>query len=251
MKKKVFLFAYTQTNLGDDLFVEFMLKKYPEVNFEIYIPDLINAKAFNKYKNIKIYQKPDRDLSLVNCEDYDAIAFVSGSIFMENVGKGLYLMQEYEKFIKRCKESKIPFYYISSNFGPYSTKEFFDSAKNAFESCKNICFRDKYSYDLFKEISTVSYAPDLIFLYENLERKVKKDTVGITLIDLSIREDLKEYESKYYFVLKNNILNYIENGKKIYLFSFCNEEGDKKAIDKLLKIISMRSKAASNTFFSK
>lgn len=237
MKKKVFLFAYTQVNLGDDLFVELMLKKYPEINFEIFVTDLKNAIAFNKYKNIKIYQKPDRDLSLIKPTDYDAIAFVSGSIFMENVGNGLKLMKEYEKFIKKCNEKNVPFYYISSNFGPFSTQEFLNSAKETFENCENICFRDKYSYNLFKDINKVSYAPDLIFLYEMPERRIKNNTVGITVIDLLIRKELKEYEENYIFLLKNNIINYIENGKEVYLFSFCNLEGDKDSIDKLLKSI--------------
>lgn len=237
MRKKVFLFAYTQTNLGDDLFVEIMLRKYPEIDFDIYITDLKNSKAFNKYENIKIYEKPDRDLSLIKPENYDAIAFVSGSIFMENVGAGLKIMKEYEQFIKKCKERNVPFYYISSNFGPYSTEEFIESARSAFKNCENICFRDKYSYDLFKDINTVSYAPDLIFLYEMPKIKIKNNTVGITLIDLSIRKDLEKYETDYYYILKKNILNYIEKDKEIYLFSFCNLEGDKNSIEKLLKII--------------
>lgn len=237
MKKKVFLFAYTQTNLGDDLFVELMLKKYPEIDFEIFIPDFTNTRAFNKYENIKIFEKNDRNLSLVNPTNYDAIAFVSGSIFMENVGAGFKLMKEYENFIKQCNKKQVPFYYISSNFGPYTTEKFLQSARETFKNCNGVCFRDKYSYNLFKDINTVSYAPDLIFLYPIYKNVVKDNTVGITVIDLSIRKDLKEYEVKYYYILKNNILNYIENGKEVYLFSFCNLEGDKKAIYELLKII--------------
>lgn len=237
MKKKVFLFGYMQTNLGDDLFIELMLKKYPEIDFEIYIDDPRNTNAFKSYKNLNIINKKDRDLSLIDIDKYDAFAFVSGSIFMENVGKSKEIMLDYENFIMECKAKNKPFYYISSNFGPYTTKEFYNSAKHTFENCENVCFRDMYSYNLFKDVPTVTYAPDLVFLYDGLSLKEKKDTIGITLIDLSERKDLEEYEEQYYCLLNENIMNYINNNMQVYLFAFCENEGDRQAIDKLLKII--------------
>ena len=35
--------------------------------------------------------------------------------------------------------------------------------KSSLNLCDDVCFRDLYSYELFKDLSQVRYAPDIVF----------------------------------------------------------------------------------------
>lgn len=233
--KKVFILAYTRQNLGDDLFIYMLLNKYPNVQFYINIEKKEHAKLFENFKNITIYQSVGRKLTKENANEYDAYIYIGGSIFMEGIGSNYTISEELLEFMKECKKENIPFHYVSSNFGPYYTEEYLNLSKEVFKNCSSICFRDKYSAELFKGLDTVHYAPDLVFSF--LPEKIEKKTnsVGISIIDLSIRPKLKKHIENYYEMLANNIKNYIKQNKIITLFSFCTHEGDERAIEELIK----------------
>lgn len=233
----IYLMAYARNNLGDDLFVKKLLLKYPKVNFFIDIEDIKYTNSLKNIKNVTVnYRK--RDLSKIDIEKYNAIVYVGGSIFMEN-RTGMQKLEELNKFIKNAKNKNVPFFYISSNFGPYITNEYLELAKYTFSYCEDVCFRDRYSYNLFRDITTARYAPDLILSY-NISDKVEmqKDTIGISVIDLKARDNIKDFENGYLEMLKNNIEDYQSLGKKVYLFSFCKYEGDEDTIDKVLDLLN-------------
>lgn len=191
--KKILMFAYLRNNLGDDLFVKELLQRYPNTEFYIRVLKEEYAKPFKDLPNAIILKVNTEDFTNLSVEEYDGYIYIGGSIFMEG-GKVYNLDEGTYSFLKKCKEKKKPFFYISSNYGPYQTQEYFKLSQKVFASCADICFRDKYSYNLFKEIETVRYAPDLIFSY-NLKNCPKiKNTIGISLIDLEIRNDIKEKE---------------------------------------------------------
>lgn len=233
--KNIFILAYARKNLGDDLFIEMLLKKYPNVSFFINIANPEHAVLFKKFPNITVINEKERNLTKQNAKEFDGYIYVGGSIFMEG-GVVYNITEEFLEFLKECKNNNIPFCYVSSNFGPAYTQEYVDLARKVYKNCTDICFRDLYSYNLFADIPTVRYAPDLAFTYtpeKQIEKK--KDTVGISVIDLSIRKHLIYQEENYYNMLIKNIIDYIDNGKKIYLFSFCKHEGDENSIQKLME----------------
>lgn len=230
----VYLMAHTKNNLGDDLFTSMLTSRHPEVNFDIDIGDKEHTQSLKKFQNVNIMNQ-NRDLERIDVNKYDAIVFVGGSIFMEH--NGMQYLKDFNKFIKHAKNNSVPFYYTSCNFGPYETEEYYEIAKDMFRHCKDVYFRDKYSYELFKDVESVRYAPDLILSYDLKNIEKKKDTVGISVIDLSIRKNLRDFENQYFETLKNNIEEYQKQGKKVYLYSFCKYEGDERAIEKLEKMI--------------
>lgn len=232
---KIFIMAYARVNLGDDLFLYMLLKRYPQVDFTIHIPQKEYGIVLEKFKNITILEKEDTDaiLKTIKPEQYDAYIYIGGSIFMEG-GKVYNLSEEFYQFIENCKEKNIPFFYVSSNYGPYQTQEYLELSKKTFNTCKDICFRDKYSYEKFKECNGVRYAPDLAFTFEMENMPKKKNTIGISIIDLSIREKLIPYQESYMELMKRSIIDYEKKGYKITLFSFCKHESDEKAIKELL-----------------
>lgn len=234
--KKIFIMAYLRNNLGDDLFVKELINRYPNEKFYIDVIDLKYGEVFRNSKNVEVRIEKEENFNKIEINQYDAFIYIGGSIFMEG-GKVYNLDENCVNFIKNCKEKNKPFFYISSNYGPYKTNKYFELSKQAFSSCTDICFRDEYSYNLFKDIGSVRYEPDLLFSYkiDNIEKE--KNSVGISVIDLEIREKLKHKEEEYVKFLVSNIEKFLQEGKNIYLFSFCKEEDDEKAIEKVLENI--------------
>ncbi len=231
--KKIFVMAYLRNNLGDDLFVMELLNRYPDVEFYVEVVNFKYAKAFEKKKNVKVIVNENENFDKIDINLYDGYVYIGGSIFMEG-GKVYNLDEGCLDFIKKCKLLNKPFYYISSNYGPYQTERYFNLSRETFKYCTDLCFRDQYSYELFKDIPTVRYAPDVLFAYDIGNCETEKDSVGISIIDLEIRDNLRDKEDEYIQFLLNNINLYLKEGKNIYLFSFCNDEGDEKAIQKIL-----------------
>ena len=239
--KKIFIMAYLRNNLGDDLFVKELINRYPSEKFYIDVIDLKYGEVFINDKNVEVKVEKEENFSKIEINKYDAFIYIGGSIFMEG-GKVYNLDENCVNFIKKCKEKNKPFFYISSNYGPYKTNKYFELSKQAFNSCTDICFRDEYSYNLFKDIDSVRYAPDLLFSYKTDNIEKEKGSVGISVIDLELREELKEKEERYIKFLVNNIEEFLQEEKNIYLFSFCREEDDEKAIKKILENIKNKEK---------
>lgn len=233
--KKIFLMAYARKNLGDDLFIKMLLERYPMHDFYMKVGKYEYLKELDQHDNLHVMIGNDTDEELYkqDVNEYDMYIYIGGSIFMEG-GKVYNLSEKFYNFIERCKENNKPFCYVSCNYGPYQTQEYFELSKKAFKTCTDICFRDKYSYHLFQDIETVRYAPDLAFSYEDKEVEKIPDSIGISIIDLSIRNDLKHKQENYINFLCNHIKKYLEEGKKIYLYSFCENEGDEETLDCIL-----------------
>lgn len=241
--KKVFIMAYLRKNLGDDLFVKMLLEKYKDFDFYIKYDKHEYLDVLNKYNNLHLLYGRDTDEELYNSDvnEYDAYVYIGGSIFMEG-GSSYNLSEKFYDFVKRCKENNKPFCYISCNYGPYQTQEYFDLSRKNFNECTDICFRDLYSYNLFNDIDSVRYAPDFAFSYKTPEVQKIKNSVGISVIDLGIRNDLKDKSDTYLDFLCNNITKYINSGNEVYLFSFCEYEGDEVTIEKIVNRFPNESK---------
>lgn len=234
---KVYLIAYYKGNFGDDLFVREILERYPNIHFYSDIDKEEYAKPFEKYNNMHISYKK-KSISNMDMTPYDACVVVGGSIFVGNLPKCQERLEEYKDFAARCKKDGKSYFYMSSNFGPYETDEYYQTARELFENCTDVCFRDKYSANLFKDLNNVRYAPDIAFSL-NFKGKTKiPNTVGMTMLDVTRVNGLKHKENEYYDFFENNIKKYIDDGKEIYLFSFWKDNGEEDVTDTLLQRFS-------------
>lgn len=240
MKKKILIFVYTKLNLGDNLFVYTLSKKFPEIDFYMFSQDDEFKKAFENYENVKFLDQ-ERLVDNVDIDFFDCFIYIGGSIFIESeysFGE----LEEFQKFMKRCKEKNKKFFYMSCNFGPYKTQKYLDLARENFKLCDGICFRDKKSYNLFKDIKTVHYAPDVIFDFDSRVPKKEGKSIGISVIDLSIRNALKDKQDEYEDFIKRIIKKFAKRKYKVYLFSFCEFEKDEAAIQRILQDIPQEYK---------
>lgn len=259
MKKKVMIYAYANFNLGDDLFIKILCERYPNTQFLLYAPseykdtleNIGNISIFSSNKLLYRLFNYTMRLSKMNTSIQglisgyaDAIVHIGGSIFMQK-GKWTGVKGEKKKPINK------PFYVLGANFGPYQEEQFYKDHYNLFQQYKDVCFRDTYSYELFKELNNVRMADDIVFQLSNKRKVSKKSTVVISVIKPSYRENLSSYDKAYFKKIKELAVYFSERGYEIVLMSFCENEGDKEAIEKIMNEIPKEHLNRVNSYYYK
>lgn len=242
--KKIFVDIYLAFNLGDDLFLELLSKKYPNSEITVNYVGKNYDEFIKKYDNVKrrkytIFNKVLQRLKikdyLTNYEDiaseYDALVFIGGSIFREEYYHNS-LYQDRMNIIKEFNKKDKPVFIVGSNFGPYKTKEFFNSYRELYKLCKDVCFRDLYSYNLFKDLPNVRYSPDIVFQMDTSEylKENNKNKIGYSIIDVRHKDGLAKYYDEYVESTIKSIELFTTMGYECCLMSFCKEEGDLQVI---------------------
>ena len=245
--KKVIIYAYTKFNLGDDLFIKILCERYPNTKFIIYAQKKYK-QCFKNINNIKCYSSEslfNRGINyvfrMINQNNFlekylakksDAGVYIGGSLFIQ----GDNWKQYFEEYTKPKKIDNKPFYLLGVNFGPYTDEEYYTKHKEIFKQYTDICFREKYSYNMFKDLPNVRMADDIIFQYKNPKVK-EENSVSISIIKPSYRKHLEGYDEVYYNKIKDIAIAFIKEGMKVNLISFCEYEGDVEAIEKIVDLI--------------
>lgn len=224
--KKLFVRAYFQSNLGDDLFVLQLVRRYPNVRFYLYALGE-NQNAFRDEANVRLpsawnrcLRKLTHVLHLPRKEAFDGqgldgTAAIGGSIFWE--GAPLDDFDERTCLIgPNCEDS----------YSPQYQARLFDTLARV-HSC---CFRDRHSHHLFRELPTVSWAPDVLYGWTPRQTPCKGEGIGISVVsrkgvfrDEAVRE-------RYYSAIAELCDLCAEQGIPVRLLGFCAPEGDGEAI---------------------
>ncbi|MDQ0903969.1 polysaccharide pyruvyl transferase family protein [Paenibacillus sp. V4I7] len=242
--KKVFVDVYMAFNLGDDLFVDILARKYPNCEFTLNYVGGNYDEFISQYHNMKrrkytIFNKIEQRLKIFDhinnfekiAEEHDALVFIGGSIFREeDYHHSLY--QERMKLVMEFKKRDKSVIIIGANFGPYKTEKFHNDYKELFKQCDDVCFRDLYSYELFKNLSQVRYAPDIVFQMniDGYKQISPKKRVGFSIIDVRHKHGLSNYYHAYITNTVKSIEVFAKKGYECYLMSFCEQEGDLQVI---------------------
>lgn len=242
--KKVFLYAYDRQNLGDDLFVHTITRRYPNVQFYMW-SSRENCRTYACLPNLKIVDKDSALVRMLNRlrpslvarykvwleSRCDAVAYIGGSIFMEYPNwEQICTWWEYEA-------KNRPFYVMGANFGPWHTEAYRARMAGIFGQMRDICFRDRYSADLFEQVETVRCAPDILFSYPMPEGSVREKQVFVSIINCAGRDeshDLGGFDESYVTNMAALLRRCLDDGCSLVLASFCREEGDEAGIGKIL-----------------
>ena len=242
--KKIFLYAYDRRNLGDDLFVQTITQRYPDVQFYMW-SDKENRRTYGHLRNLKVI---DKDSRLVRFLDRlrpslvaryksawekrcDAVVYIGGSIFMEYENwRQISNWWDYEA-------SNRPLYVLGANFGPWHTEDYRQKMAEIFAKCKDVCFRDRYSAGLFDDVETVRCAPDILFAHPVPRTAVKEKQIFVSVINCAGRDEshaLNGCDARYVANMAALLDRLLAEGKELVLASFCKEEGDEEGIEKIL-----------------
>lgn len=243
--KKVFLYAYDHVNLGDDLFIETIVKRYPNVMFYLWSRKE-NEKVFQGLNNLKIIDENVGMLKKMGSihpgfvrryksnlqKKCHAHVYIGGSIFMEYpTWKDIVNWWEYQS-------SHYAFYVLGANFGPYQTEDYKTAMGNVFSKLEDVCFRDTYSKGLFYENRKVRQAPDILFSYPMPEVHKMKKQIFFSITKYKKVDGSQQSESIYEMKISEIAEEYAKEGYDVVLASFCEEEGDLEAADAIRKKVS-------------
>lgn len=260
--KKIFLKCFYEKNLGDDLFIDMITKRYPNERF--YLINYLNGKIKNKSRNLKVisinnkvyrlFKKIARKRSKMPIIDkiiiskVDFIVTIGGSLFMES-----------KHFFKRkCapiadwhKNLNKEYVIIGANIGPVYTNEYIEQIKkDVLSKARDVCFRDRKSYDYFKDLDSVRMAPDIVFSYNFQNQKIKpQKKVIFSLINIDKKKaQIPNPNKERYEQIIYNLAEYFMKKKYIVEFmSFCKNEGDEEYIKKIIKTKKWQKKV--QTYF--
>ncbi len=237
MSKKIYLKAYFRRNAGDDMFIDHILRRYPTVDFCAYarsvdLPMLQTTHNLRLVPTWKLFadrvvRKVCKKKPLTNRYERqaDATVHIGGSIFIE----------------PKAFRTPVRFYYpdnmfyIGCNFGPCRTPAYFEFIRGRLERATDVCFRDTASYAAFSDLDTVRQAPDVLFGYSAYPARQKGEGIGISVIDVTSRADIKDEADVYYSSIAAVIDRCAKEHIPVKLLSFCTEEGDMKAVSEILK----------------
>lgn len=243
------LYAYLNGNLGDDLMVEILLKRYPHYHF-LYMGNNDDYKQLSSYDNFITRKKLIQKWRIVNrlCnilfggkrkhvfvnlildqmkKKAVCSVHIGGSIFIEHSSAKIQVAREREKM------EGSPLFIIGANFGPYVHQVFLDSFRVCFRDVADVCFRDQESYRLFSELPNVRYAPDVVFNYKGDAKKKTTNDVIISVIDFHSRPKLVQYAEQYDCFIAELCRECINRGIRPVLMSFCRNEGDEIAVERI------------------
>ena len=244
---KIYVQAYLSENLGDDLFVKILTERYPKHRFYSISNNFNNYNNNENYQNLKVYtnkylykliRKLKLEKNIANrCE---LAVTIGGSMFIENNEKAKY---------KEFTLGKNKHYILGSNFGPYKTQEYFNNVRKSFEKAEDVCFREKYTYDIFKDLPNVRYASDIVFSMNTDKIKItNRKRAIISIISCSAKLDEK-YTEKYEAKIIELMKFLINKGYEICLMSFCKREKDEEAIESIINKCSEELKNRIETYY--
>lgn len=242
--KRVFLYAYDKQNLGDDLFVHAITNRHPEIKFYMW-SSTENKETYRELSNLKVVKSNSlfvrflswlRPSLVPRYRGYlenrcTAVVYIGGSLFIE--------YPEWEMLLTwwEYEAEHRPFYILGANFGPYKSEEYKKKLAEIFAKTKDVCFRDHYSKSKFENVETVRYAPDILFGTEMPERRNTTKRIFISVIDCTSKSEginqFSQMEEDYLRLLQKIADQAVNAGYQVMLSSFCKEEGDEFAVDKL------------------
>lgn len=240
-RRSVFVYAYTNLNVGDDLFLHRLFSAYPHVHFAM-IARKPYREMFRRYRNVTVFEEDAVPLQLCKklrieekvqwriAHGYDHAVYIGGSIFKE--------FPEWENQHVWYRELFDPgrLCFLGCSWGPCRTAQFQEHMTAVLSEMKDVCFRDRYSYNTFAQLPNVRYAPDLLFgldwsRYAGVEEQKQ---VFISIVNCRAGNvDLPEHADAYHRFIGSLTERFARQGYRTVLCSFCEPEGDPAAAEEI------------------
>ena len=252
-RKKMYLFACIEKNIGDDLFIYCVCKRYPFIDF--IISDQANYMKINNISNLRYSKKLKNWIRFANSDPNSIIKSIIVR-FLENIFKfklkkldSIYIVGNAFKnmnykgekqlfWLKRRVNLSNKFFLLSTNYGPSNNDKWIDDCKNVFKTIDDVCLRDRKSFELFKDLPNVRYAPDAVISCVLPEYNKNDNYIVISIIDCLLNErseKLKKTALDYEKKMSSIINSFTKNNYNIVLLN-SNSLQDNPASQRILKM---------------
>ncbi len=257
--------AFVKGNLGDDLFIDTLCRRYPNTRF-VLCGEQEYKDCFRKLPNLTyvsydswwvrlVFRTMKLPVLLFNkiskkmggkkyvpyfgCEQFLQTVsrrnvLISGSIFMEVPGIPFRMSPYYLGEVKYYKRNP---YVIGCNFGPYYNEGYRSFYEERFAEAAQVVFREKHSYELFHG-DNIGYGTDILFSYPKQEYKSIKESgyVAISVLDLNKdTTESSERADKYIAAVTALTKELLRRGERVALVGFCKAQGDHLIIDEIYR----------------
>lgn len=261
MSKKCYIDGYLRSNFGDDLLFAIMTNRYPKISFYTYSDE--SYEWFQKVApNLIVHSTNSTNKKIISRikHIYDIFSNSKGKECFINLGGSIFIHHPYKRkifnylniFAYALYRRILAIFFkkifvIGANFGPYyGDKQYVKVNRSFFSRCEDVCFRDKRSYDIFHDISSVRLSTDIAFTYKGKNITKKEKQVFVSLIDPSNSNNFSFTNSQideYYKYLCEAITTLYNNGYTIVLSAFCRYQGDTSAVARLSDMLQEKKVA--------
>lgn len=202
---KVYVEMFLDHNLGDDLFLDTLLERYPNHDFYIELPIGMKLNPyFKQYKNLfytvtkntkfnKI-KKKILEYTFINtikrAKKYDVYVLIGGSLFEVRNDRDLYYKKRQYLKYKLQSILGIPRILLGANLGPFFSEKSEKIIKKILKTFSGISVRDLKSFNYLKKWNYTSneyiLGSDIIFgnkLLSNILYEENKKILGISIVN--------------------------------------------------------------------
>lgn len=245
-KDKVLLYAYVNNNVGDDLFITLLCRRYPDSDFYVSrrarqsktlagLPNLkpswrvlLLCKLMGlacKLTDAGIPSGLLLGISALACKRYPTAVFITGGAFRQE--KSVWAGQ-LARDKARTKAAGNAYYIIGANFGPYASERFRHDYEQYFRTVTDVCFRDGYSKAQFPALDNVRWAPDVVFTCPAVSRTPRPQAlISVIHCAFAMRPpELQAVCAAYEEKIAEMAAQLMQRGYEVQLVAFCKEEED-------------------------
>lgn len=236
---RVMVFAYLDNNIGDDLMLMLLSRKFPQHEFYLYTSNSVVRENLSKYSNFVLRQPGQRrsDLGVI-----DVVLSIGGSIFNDlNSLRGKIARLRKIAFLVGARLQGKRIVTIGCNLGPYNDLAglYLTAAELKLNSLVTV--RDKASYALISRFSlnNCHLADDLVYGVDVPVRSSPRNGLGVSAFR-STHGGETNFEN--YRAIALLIDGYVRRtGKPVKLFAFDSEcENDLSAAFHIMDLVEYK-----------
>lgn len=253
--KNITVKGYLAHNLGDDLFMDTLFRRYPDVCFTV-VADGQYRFFEQRYGNVRLIplgsvSAQQRLLRLkarlcgtsISEEICLLLRDIRRSHTLVMIGGSMYQQQRDERLqrqilfeTRHLYRGALHAFVIGANFGPYWSEWYREEYQKIFTRyCDDVCFRDRWSGEQFLNTPKIRTASDVLFTFP-MPKKRREKQVFLSVCDLSLSgrpTALQKRTAEYEQWLVDISSGLCKRGYKIIFGAFCAAENDVAAIERV------------------
>lgn len=233
--------AYLDNNIGDDLMITLMARRFPEHRFLLYSDSSVVRHTYRGIPNAVIRKPSDWDQDVKTA---GAHVTIGGSLFQVTTRSQMIWRMKRIRRLARLRRRKLRIATIGSNFGPYSGKAGVKLTEWELRKNDLVTVRDREALGFlegFRRVRNFHMADDIVYNLDWQDKIPDRQGLGISVYR-SVRGGESNFQN--YAALARVADRYIQTtGKPVRLLAFDSErENDLSAAHHIVNLAKEKDK---------